>query len=469
MTSYQQSRSFTVESIVIFGRKISSGEQKSFDITKLCTNILYVEDITKPFLQCNLFIVDSAGLINLLPISGGEKVVIKLQDGTGEVEQNDVIEYDMRVWTVAGRVSRGNKQTYTLGLCSAEALTNETVKVQTKLIGKAEGIIANLIGNDGLKSTKTLFSDESKFSMIFNGGKRKPFDIGSILARKSVPNSATIQGTSDSSKDTKPSVKGSAGYYFWETRKGYSFYSIDGLLDPENEDRPAYKYVERIANVDDSGDAFKILKCDFKSEVNILKNLRSGKYATTMVFFNPSTGKYSEYSYSLKESYEGMKHLGTAGVAAVPVAEKELSEFPTRTISEILDHETWFTGGDIASPEEEDGGDSPTPYADWQKYFMAQSIARYQSMNNQECVITVPGQAQICAGEKVDIRLRNKVSNAEEAVEPDDKESSGLYLIKSVTHSYSLNTGIQGDFTTTLYLIRDAYGMLDKDTAHDSE
>ena len=90
-------------------------------------------------------------------------------------------------------------------------------------------------------------------------------------------------------------------------------------------------------------------------------------------------------------------------------------------------------------------------------------------MHNQECVITVPGQAQICAGEKVDIRLRNKVANSEEAKEPDDKESSGLYLIKSVTHSYDLVSGIQGDFTTTLHLIRDSYGMLDKDTAHDSE
>lgn len=467
MASYQQSRSFTIESIVIYGRQ-SGGDQKSYDITKLCTNILYIEDITKPFLQCSLFVVDSAGLINLLPISGGEKVIIKLQDGTGAAEQKDSIEYDLRIWTVANRKSNGKKQTYVLGLCSAEALTNETVKVQTKLLGKAEGIIQKLLGPEGLGSTKTLAAEESKFSMVFNGGKRRPFDIGSILAKKCVPNTAVVS-TTTSSGDTKPSVKGSAGYYFWETRKGYAFYSIDGLLDPEDEDRPAYLYVERIGNVDDSDDTFKILKCDFKSEVNILKNLRSGKYASTMVFFNPSTGKYSEYSYSLKDSYEGMKHLGTAGVAAVPVAERELSQFPTRYITEILDHESWFTGGDIASPEEGDGGDSPTPYADWQKYFMAQSIARYQSMHNQECVITVPGQAQICAGEKVDIRLRNKVANSEEAKEPDDKESSGLYLIKSVTHSYDLVSGIQGDFTTTLHLIRDSYGMLDKDTAHDSE
>ena len=113
-----------------------------------------------------------------------------------------------------------------------------TVKVQTKLLGKAEGIIQKLLGPEGLGSTKTLAAEESKFSMVFNGGKRRPFDIGSILAKKCVPNTAVVS-TTTSSGDTKPSVKGSAGYYFWETRKGYAFYSIDGLLDPENEDRPA--------------------------------------------------------------------------------------------------------------------------------------------------------------------------------------------------------------------------------------
>ena len=135
-----------------------------------------------------------------------------------QVEQKEPIEYDLRVWTISGRQTNGKKQTYVLGLCSAEALTNETVKVQTKLLGKAEGIIQKLLGPEGLGSTKTLAAEESKFSMVFNGGKRRPFDIGSILAKKCVPNTATVT-TTTSSGDTTPSVKGSAGYYFGRLAK----------------------------------------------------------------------------------------------------------------------------------------------------------------------------------------------------------------------------------------------------------
>jgi len=464
--AYQQSRSFTISEIAIFGRN-----NKSFDITKLCTNFYYIEDIQKPYLQGALNVVDSAGLINTLPISGGEKIRISLTDGNAN-QQGEKITYNFTVWSIKSRVVRGKAQTYILGLISEEALTNEVARVQTTLKDKPEAIISKLLKED-LSSKKEYFSEDSQFSVIFNGGKRRPFDIGGILAARAIPKTATIPTTTTSSSSTSSSnvtnIKGSAGYYFWETRKGFNFYSVDTLLK-EDEDRPPWgPYVERVANVDDSDDTYKIIKCDFKSEIDILTNLRGGKYSSLMVFFNPSTGKYSEYKYSLQDSYSNMSHLGSAGLAKVPASEKELSEFPSKIISEVLDHETWFTGGDIASIDEGDGGEQPTPYADWQKYFFAQSIARYESMKNQECIITIPGNTLMCAGEKIDIRLRNKVPNHIEKDEPDDIESSGIYLIRTVTHSFSITKGIQGDFTTTLQLIRDSYGKLDKTSAHDSE
>jgi hypothetical protein len=464
--AYQQTRSFTISRIAIFGRN-----NKSYDITKLCTNFYYIEDIQKPYLQGALKVIDSAGLLNLLPISGGEKVEIELEDGNSQ-QQGEKITYNLTVWSVKDRSMRGKAQGYALGLISEEALTNEVARVQKTLKDKPEAIIDKLLKED-LLSKKEYFSEESQFSVIFNGGKRRPFDIGGILAQRSIPKTATIPTSTSSSSSTSSNnvtnIKGSAGYYFWESRKGFNFYSVDGLLK-EDEDRPPWgPYVERVANVDDSDDRFKIIKCNFKSEIDILTNLRGGKYSSLMVFFNPSTGNYSEYKYSLQDSYQNMSHLGSAGLSKVPASEKELSEFPTKIISEILDHETWFTGGEIASIDENDGGQQPTPYADWQKYFFAQSIARYESMKNQECVITIPGNTLICAGDKIDIVLRNKIPNDKEKEEPDDNESSGIYLIKTVTHSFSLTTGIQGDFTTTLQLIRDSYGKLDTTSAHDSE
>ena len=50
--------------------------------------------------------------------------------------------------------------------------------------------------------------------------------------------------------------------------------------------------------------------------------------------------------------------------------------------------------------------------------------------------------------------------------EPWDLESSGEYLIGEVTHSYDPTMGNNGQFLTTLRLMRDSYGMKGKASVH---
>ena len=88
---------------------------------------------------------------------------------------------------------------------------------------------------------------------------------------------------------------------------------------------------------------------------------------------------------------------------------------------------------------------------------------------NQQAVIVIPGNAEICAGDKIDIRLVSKVPSTEQKTEPIDTESSGEYLIGEVSHSYDEQAGTNGKFTTTLRLMRDSFGMKGKQSAHGSK
>ena len=97
---------------------------------------------------------------------------------------------------------------------------------------------------------------------------------------------------------------------------------------------------------------------------------------------------------------------------------------------------------------------------------MAQSIARYKLLSNQKCSIVIPGNAQICAGDKITVRLVSKLPDEEAKDEPWDLESSGQYLIQEVTHTYDTTTGSNGVFLTTLRLMRDSYGQKDKVSKH---
>jgi hypothetical protein len=57
--------------------------------------------------------------------------------------------------------------------------------------------------------------------------------------------------------------------------------------------------------------------------------------------------------------------------------------------------------------------------------------------------------------------LVNKVPTVQASGEPYDQESSGVYLIEEVTHTYNSTESTNGRFVTTLRLARDSHGDID--------
>ena len=475
---FTNSTDFSLESFVITPH---TGEIK--DAKKLIAGIEYSESITSPFLMASVTVVDSAGLLNSLPIKGGEKVTIKVLTNLSEEE----IVYEMVIWTVQNRYTEQKKQVYTLGLISAEAITNEIAQVTVGTTGNPYSIIGNCIRTD-LKSSKELFGENSMFEVKMLPGLNRPFDFFGKMCTKSVSPQAKYQSSNtENTNETKEEIKGSGGFFFWETRKGYNFYAVDSLLADKDSDlksekldrkawgsEPDEPYTERPANVGDGGDdRFTIKRSVFTSELNLMDTLRKGKLSTKVAFFNHSTGGYSEYLYRLKDNYDNMTHLGGQAILSeIPIGldSRDLGDFPSRTMSVYIDHETWYNEPGVASPEPEDGAEDPTPYADWQKYFTVQSLSRYQLLKNQACTVVIPGNAEMFAGDLINIRLINKMPD--ELVQntdgsgPYDTESSGEYLIREVTHSYDPTMGNNGMFLTTLRLMRDSYGMKNQISAH---
>ena len=477
---FSRSTDFKLQSFLITSHE---GEEKN--AKELIATIEYSESITSPFLMAKATLVDSAGLLNTLPIKGGEKVVFTVL--VNGIEGAEEITYEMVIWTLQNRWTEQKKQVYTLGLISAEGITNEISQVTVGTTGNPYSIIGNCIKTD-LKSSKELFGENSLFEVKMLPGLNRPFDFFGKLCTKSVSPQAKYQsGKTENTNETKEEIKGSGGFFFWETRKGFNFFAVDSLLADEessfNSDklervawgsRPDEAYTERPGNVGDGGDdRFTIKRAIFSSEVNLMDTLRRGKLATKVAFFNHSTGGYSEYQYRLKDNYDNMTHLGGQdGLTKLPIGldGKDLSDFPSRTLSVYIDHETWYNEPGVASPEPEDGAEDPTPYADWQKYFTVQSLSRYQLLQNQSCTVVIPGNAGILAGDLINIRLINKMPDAQvenpDGSGPYDPESSGEYLISEVTHSYDPTMGNNGMFLTTLRLMRDSYGMKKEISAH---
>ena len=460
-TAKPYASSFQLKTVVIY--RVKSNE--SYDITDLVHRFDYFESITSPMISGTLVMVDSgANLISSLPIQGTERIVITLV-----APNNEEHTYDLHVFKIGSRFGAERFQTYTLGLISKEGLLNEGIRITKTLKGKANDIVKSLL-KDYIKTDKEVDQENTKFNIIFNAGKRSPFAVINSIQSKSVANSSTAKeteskgtGKTTSSNSSVSSLKstdssdygsvtGSAGYFFFENKDGYVFKSIDTLCEGKNS---VGTYFQEPIDVNSPPDK-KILSIDFLNEIDILTKLRTGAFSSVICYYNFSTGAYEEYVYSLDKSYNSMKHMGSQ--KGLPYGQKELAKYPTRVMSMILDHETWYDGEDIASPEKKDGGDGATQFPDYQKYYMAQSISRLNSLTNQKVQIKINGTPSMKVGDSIDIMIPNQVTGEQKIVEKYDPEHSGTYLISEVNHVFNPK---QRKCYTFLTLIRDSYGMKD--------
>jgi hypothetical protein len=457
----QYASSFKPKSITITG---ISGETK--DITNLVQRVDYFESIDLPSVEMVMHVSDSGGnVIASLPIQGYEDVEVILEGQGGEE-----YTYKLKVFRVFDRFSGDRVSYYKLGLMSQEAILNETIRVPKTLSGKPDGIVRDLLQTN-LKTKKQIKADATLFKVNFQPGKRTPFAIINGLKDKSVAQDAknkvtevTSTPSAESGGGVAPidsgsygSLGGSAGYLFYENYDGYNFRSIDALnsLDKNPPVKTFYQENEGLQN----SSLDKIIDISFKQEINLLEKLRMGTYSSVIVFYNYSTGAYEEYAYSLKDSFKEMNHLGSQD--GMLKGQAELANNPTRIMSALIDHETWFSEKEIASPEKKDGGSNAAEFPDWQKSYVTQSISRLNSLNNQEVKITIPIHPELKVGQTVEILIPNMIPTPERKTEEFDPEHSGVYLIAKLNHAYDI-PNIKGN--THLTLIRDSYGRRDEES-----
>ena len=453
----------TVKSIDLKEVILHDVDGTEYTLTKVVTGFSYFESIFKPFVSGVINVADSGvNLIGTLPIQGGEKVTIRILD----VEEEEYT-FELYVWKVYNRQFTKNLQTYNLALVSREALYNEGVRLTEILNGTPDQITKKIL-TEFLKTEKEVNVESCKYKVNFFPNGKKAHNIIQTLAQKSVANtSSSAKGNTDKttdkgktglSGDTKKS-SGTAGYLFFENRDGFNFKSIDHYYSTGEDKFDGDPEVEtyEVKPNNDTKSRYVIENYGYTNEIDIIEQMRNGTYASHLVAYNFSTGFYEEYRYNLQENYDSMSHLGSQ--AQLGKTQQELAINPSRVMTVLVDHETWMNEEGPGSPEDRDGGDTGSPFPDYQKHWLAQSIARRYFMQNQKLEIEVPGNMELSVGDKIKVLLPNMAAEAERQSEKYDTENSGTYLIAALSHNnVFLNNST---CTTKLELIRDIYGMKD--------
>tara|TARA_B100002019_G_scaffold289299_1_gene304624 strand:+ start:9657 stop:11138 length:1482 start_codon:yes stop_codon:yes gene_type:complete len=438
----------------------------------------YSEDIMWPSYGGQMVVVDNdENLISSMPIQGFERVVVEIDDLTDEGESAGIYTIEFRVHAVKNRVNTRGKQVYTLGLISTEGLLNEGIRVNSIQTGNTTTVVENLL-TKYLKVPASKISSEASITAIkLLPTKKSPYSIiRSLLPRtisektgvgiKSGSSSGSVGADNITESDVNPQTAekatGTAGYLFFQTNRGFNFKSIDRLVSDEKSqfegDPVKGTFYYQAAKVGPQS-LYKIQEVIYDTEIDMFKKLRQGAYASICCYFNINTGEYEERVYNLKDMWKDMAHLGSQD--KLPIGQESLSKYPSRVMSTVINHENWYNDTKVASNEDKHGGDGENTFPDFQKNYLSQGIARAGILFNQKLTISITGHMELCAGDKIEIRIPEAMSEIKRD-DAWDPEHSGTYLIKNLNHQFM--TGATPKFHTVLELVRDSYGIKEKES-----
>ena len=472
----QYASSFEIKQIAIY--KVGNESKPYANLAgDMCKTFQYFEDIFWPSYAANMVIQDSAeNLISTMPIQGGEKVVVEVDDLTGTSGSNNgVYSYEFRVWNISNRISTIRNQTYTLGLISEEGLRNEAKTVNRIVEGNTSTQVKKILGEYLGVPDQKMDIEASASNIKILPMKKSPYTFIKSLLPRTLSDKAAVNIKKPDISKTKSDTNitdgpdseaktgtGTAGYLFFQTNRGHVFRSIDSLVSStpsEYNGTPVQSgiFFYQPAKLSEPS-LFRIQEVVFGGEFDMIKKLREGHYSSILCSFNINTLTYDEQVYNLAENWEKMAHLGSQ--TKLPEAQMTLSSIPTRVMSTIIDNEVHNNTSTIASVD--DGGTGTHQYQDLQKHFLSQGLARAGILFNQQLTISVTGHLELCAGDKIEIRIPEQVSEAMKGESTYDPEHSGTYLIKQVNHQFNMTDGRKLD--TVLDLVRDSQGIKDQES-----
>ena len=455
---------------------ISDRRAKPFNLAPFVAAIDYYEDVFSPTITMKVMILnesqnvtdqteeedeeigvepseaktkDFKALYDGLPIRSGERCIIKVGANVESNVQLDFSENEQRqlfVTTVTNIVRDAKRELFTIHLTSREAVINETSRVykRFKPDQRIDATVKQILKESLNVDEDYSDVDPTANSYGFVGNLRKPFATLVWLAKKSV---TTVNGGK------------SAGFLFYQTKSGFKYKSVDGLMrqplykikdkDGVEQQAPSYNYTEATMTFD--GDTkpinndFKILRFSFTRNNDLIKDLRMGTFCSSGMYFNPFSFKFETNVYKRKD-YVSKDEVAMMGDETyVPLKLKKdsdatIEDTATRALTGVVDIGVYVQ-------KDTDHLKKSDPLA-----HQMQSIARYNTLFSNLVDMVVPLNSNLEAGMVIECTFP-KMSTTAKAGNLEDPQRTGAYIIKELCHHYDIEKAY-----TSMKLMKDFPG-----------
>ena len=442
MADNSATRSGSINQFQLFQAK-NNGD--SVDLSAVSPDIRYYESVLSNSVTLTASIIETGftdkksndklyptGIIDSLPIRGGEQCFIELEDNQPtknklKFKGNNSF-YVNRVRDIDPGTQR---DLYFIDFSTREFIANEQSRVLKRYNGSISDNIRRILSDpNGLKTQKNIDVDDTAINYNFIGNTRKPFYVCTWLASKSAPK---IDGK----------IGGTAGYLFYETYDGFKFKSIDKLF----EQKPVKKYIYTNTADIPPGYDDKVLSYTIERDIDLQQNLTLGTYSNTSIFFDFYRFNYKERKFNVDDQQKDL--IKNAGSKDITYVADEFRIPTSRLMNHVLDVGTLPNGTNIES-QLKDWKNNPTASTYDATNIMVQSIMRYNQMFTIKINIIVPGDFSLRAGDLVHCDFPELTVEKNAKV---NKESGGIYMIASLCHRITTS-----DTFTSLTLVRDTFG-----------
>ena len=449
MSSKLSTRTGNIREFKIFQAKDGGN---MIDASGVVVDIKYYEDVLSNSVSLSAIITESGesdnkkmgnkGILNGLPVRGGEPSTIIIEDYDGNVLsfKDDSKLYVNRVRNV---IPGTQKDVYSIDFTSRELFANEQCRVVRRYDGKISENIKEILekstsGDVGIKTKKKVTVDNSN-SYNFIGNDRKPFYVCTWLASKAAPDRGDLTG-------------GAAGYLFYETYDGFNFRSIDLLF----EQKPKGNYL--YSNTADSKKEYdgKIISYDIDRNIDLQNNLLMGTYSNRTLFFDFYAMNYEVRNFNVDSSNPPKSKEGgskgkvvSGGTEDLDYVADEFRKPISRLMNRVKDVGTLPSGKNIAEQLKawkDKAGEATFDAED----IMVQSLMRYNQLFSIKINIMIAGDFSLRAGDLIHCEF------PELSVDPNtkvNKRSGGIYMIASLCHNITPR-----ETYTSLTLVRDTFG-----------
>lgn len=362
---------------------------RAIDIGAIFTQCTIYEDIMMPVMTAQIQVTDTIGLVEMLPLTGGERVVISYQ--TSNDDSHPVFYKTFFVNSITDWQLTGHRQaSFVLHLVTMPMFHNMNRMIRRSYSATTSDIVKNVCEN--ILKIKDLEVEPTYESQNYVIPNLRPFEVISKMAN------VTIKANTDDRV---------ADYTFFENSSGHHFKSLQSLSQEQTvqdlrwSDIPGNQH-----NFDEN----RIITYKFEKMFNQIENIRNGMYANTQLFYNSNNKQLVEHSTRYGENFNDGKHLEIDGVAMGGALAGAIR------LDAHASHMPTFIGYDF----------------DNRRFSVGARTSQMQAFDNYVMTLTTSGNTTQTVGKVVNLSIVSIRDGGNQ--NPDDEDLSGRWLIWRKKH-----------------------------------